>query len=68
MDVNTTGIYENTVIVGANLFEDVRLLQTGLQYLIDYLFDEVQGLPYICNLTTFSTLTDFYDALKLPII
>ena len=28
MNVNITGIYDNTVIVYTNLFEDVRLLQT----------------------------------------
>ena len=27
MNVNITGIYDNTVIVDTNLFEDVRLLQ-----------------------------------------
>ena len=29
MNVNITGIYDNTVIVDTNLFEDVRLLQLG---------------------------------------
>ncbi len=33
MNVNTTGIYDNTVIISViednNLFEDVRLLQLG---------------------------------------
>ncbi len=29
MNVNITGIYDNTVIVDNNLFEDVRLLQIG---------------------------------------
>ena len=28
MNVNITGIYDNTVIVDTNLFEDVRLLQS----------------------------------------
>ena len=27
MNVNITGIYDNTVIVDSNLFEDVKLLQ-----------------------------------------
>ena len=27
MNVNITGIYDNTVIVDSNLFDDVRLLQ-----------------------------------------
>ena len=44
--VNITGIYDNTVIVDTNLFEDVRLLQTGLSSLSDTLFDVVEGLPY----------------------
>ena len=35
MNVNITGIYDNTVIVDTNLFEDVRLLQTGLSSLSD---------------------------------
>ncbi len=30
MNVNITGIYDNTVIVDNNLFEDVLLLQMGL--------------------------------------
>ena len=69
MNVNITGIYDNTVIVDTNLFEDVRLLQTGLSSLSDTLFDVVQGLPYkYANLTAFSTLSDDYDALKLLII
>ncbi len=38
MNVNITGIYDNTVIVDTNLFEDVRLLQTGLSSLSDTLF------------------------------
>jgi hypothetical protein len=64
MNVNITGIYDNTVIVDTNLFEDVRLLQTGLSSLSDTLFDVVQGLPYkYANLTAFSNLSDDYDGL-----
>ena len=37
MNVNITGIYDNTVIVDLNLFDDVKLLQTGLSSLSDYL-------------------------------
>ena len=63
MNVNITGIYDNTVIVDTNLFEDVRLLQTGLSSLSDTLFDVVQGLPYkYANLTAFLILSDDYDA------
>ena len=66
MNVNITGIYDNTVIVDTNLFEDVRLLQTGLSSLSDTLFDVVQGLPYkYANLTAFSNLSDDYDAFKI---
>ena len=66
MNVNITGIYDNTVIVDTNLFEDVRLLQTGLSSLSDTLFDVVQGLPYkYANLTTFTILSDDYDAFKI---
>ena len=65
MNVNITGIYNNTVIVDTNLFEDVRLLQTGLSSLSDTLFDVVQGLPYkYANLTTFTILSDDYDSFK----
>ena len=58
MNVNITGIYDNTVIVNTNLFEDVRLLQTGLSSLSDTLFDVVQGLPvttisYVAPITGF---------------
>ena len=43
MNVHITGIYDKTVIVYINLFEDVWLLQTGLS---DTLFNNVEGLPY----------------------
>jgi hypothetical protein len=35
MNVNITGIYDNTVRVDNNLFENIRLLQTGLSSLSD---------------------------------
>ena len=41
MNVNITGIYDNTVIVDSNLFDDVKLLQTGLSSLSDTLFNVV---------------------------
>jgi len=66
MNVNITGIYDNTVIVDTNLFEDVRLLQTGLSSLNDTLFNVVEGLPYTyANLTAFSNLSDNYDEFKI---
>ena len=66
MNVYITGIYDNTVIVDTNLFEDVRLLQTGLSSLSDTLFDVVQGLPYkYANSTTFTILSDDYDSFKI---
>ena len=66
MNVNITGIYDNTVIDDTILFEDVRLLQTGLSSLSDTLFDVVQGLPYkYANLTTFTILSDDYDSFKI---
>ena len=62
MNVNITGIYDNTVIVDTNLFEDVRLLQTGLSSLSDTLFNIVEGLPnQYANLQTFSTLSNNYN-------
>ncbi len=58
MNVNITGIYDNTVIVDNNLFEDAWLLQTGLSSLSDTLFNVVEGLPYqyanLANSTNFS--------------
>ena len=66
MNVNITGIYDNTVIVDSNLFDDVKLLQTGLSSLSDTLFSVVQGLPYqYANLTAFTTLSDDYDAYQI---
>ncbi len=54
MNVNITGIYDNTVIVDNNLFEDIRFLQTELSSLSDTLFNVVGGLPnQYANLTTF---------------
>ena len=62
MNVNITGIYDNTVIVDNNLFEDVRLLQTGLSSLSDTLFNVVEGLPLqYANLSTFTILSNDYD-------
>ncbi len=58
MNVNITGIYDNTVIVDSNLFEDVKLLQTGLSSLSDTLYNVFEGLSnQYANLTTF---TAFY--------
>ncbi len=66
MNVNITGIYDNTVIVDNNLFEDVWLLQTGLSSLSDTLFNVVEGLPYQnANLTTFTILSSDYDSHKI---
>jgi hypothetical protein len=62
MNVNITGIYDNTVIVDTYIFEDVRLLQTGLSSLSDTLFNVVQGLPnQYANLTSFFILSNNYD-------
>ncbi len=66
MNVNITCIYDNTVIVDNNLFEDVRLLQTGLSSLSDTLFNVVEGLPYqYANSTTFTNLSNDYEAFKI---
>ena len=66
MNVNITGIYDNTVIVDSNLFDDVRLLQTGLSSLNDTLYSVVEGLPFkYANLTSFTILSDDYDEHKL---
>jgi len=66
MNVNITGIYDNTVIVDTNLFEDVRLLQTGLSSLNDTLYNVVEGLPLqYANLTSFTILSNDYDSYKI---
>ncbi len=66
MNVNITGIYDNTVIVDSNLFEDVKLLQTGLSSLSDTLYNVVEGLPnQYANLTTFTALSADYDLYKI---
>jgi hypothetical protein len=68
MNVNITGIYhdDNTVIVDNNLFEDVRLLQTGLSSLSDKLFNVVEGLPYqYASLTKFTNLSNDYETFKI---
>ncbi len=60
MNVNITGIYDNTVIVDSNLFD------AGLSSLSDTLFSVVEGLPYqYANLTTFSILSEDYEQFKL---
>jgi hypothetical protein len=62
MIVDITGIYDNTVLVENILFEDVRLLQTGLSSLSDTLFNVVEGLPnQYANLTSLSILSSNYD-------
>ncbi len=66
MNVNITGIYDSTVIVVNHLFEDVRLLQTGLSSLSDTLFNVVEGLPYqYANLTSFTILSNDHDSFKI---
>jgi hypothetical protein len=66
MNVNITGIYDNTIIVDKNLFEDVRLLQTGLSSSNDTLFNFVEGLSYqYANLTSFTILSNDYEANKI---
>jgi hypothetical protein len=66
MNVNITGVYDNTVKVDTNLFEDVRLLQTGLSSLSDTLFNVVEGLPnQYANLTAFTILSNNYDSFKI---
>jgi len=66
MNVNITGLYDNTIIVDNNLFEDVRLLQTGLSSLNDTLFNVVEGLPLqYANLTSFTILSNDYDSYKI---
>ena len=66
MNVNITGIYDNTVIVDSNLFDDVRLLQTGLSSLSDTLFSVVEGLPYqYANRTAFTILSNDYGQFKI---
>ncbi len=46
MNVYITGNYNYTV-VDSNLFEDVRLLQTGLSSSRDTLFNVIEGLPFV---------------------
>ena len=66
MNVNITGIYDNTVIVDSNLFDDVRLLQTGLSSLNDTLYSVVEGLPFkYANLTSFTIVSDDYNEHKI---
>ncbi len=66
MNVNITGIYDNTAIVVSNLFEDVKLLQTGLLSLGDTLYNFVEGLPnQYANQTAFTTLSTDYDSYKI---
>ncbi len=45
MNVNITGIYDNTVIVDSNLYDGIRLLQTDLSSIRDTLLGMVEGLP-----------------------
>jgi hypothetical protein len=66
MNANIIGIYDNTVIVDNNLFEDVGLLQTGLSSLSNTLFNVVEGLPFqYANLTSFTNLSNNYETFKI---
>ncbi len=66
MNINLTGIYDNTVIVDNVLFEDVRLLQTGLSSLSDILFNVAEGLPdQYANLSVFTILSNDYETFKI---
>jgi hypothetical protein len=53
MNINITGIYDNTVAVDSNLYDDVQLLQTGLSCSSDNIFTLVEGPPF-----NFSPLSD----------
>jgi hypothetical protein len=50
MNVYITGIFDNTVIVDNNLFENARLSQTGLSSLSDTLFNVVEVRIYPINM------------------
>ena len=56
MNVNITGVYDYTLIVDSNLFEDVKLLQTGLSSLSDDLFN----IYYIIDIYFYIFITFFY--------
>ncbi len=66
MNVKKTGIYGNTVIVDINLFEDVRLLQTGLSLLRDTLSNVVEGLSnQYANSSAFTIVSNEYETFKI---
>ncbi len=49
----------------SSLFEDVKLLQTGLSSLSDTLYNVVEGLSNkYAKLTTFTALLSDYDSYK----
>ena len=41
LQVNITGIYDNTVVLDSNSFDDVKLLQIGLSFLSDTLHQQI---------------------------
>ncbi len=41
MNINITGMCDNTVMVDWNLFDDVRLLQTGSEFLFSVVIRDV---------------------------
>jgi hypothetical protein len=59
MNVNINGIYDNSVIVDNNSFEDVLLLQTGLFFVSDTLFNVVEGLSYQLSICKFNNIHKF---------
>ncbi len=65
--MNMNGIYDNTVMVGNNLFGDVRLLQTRLSSFSNILFNVVEGLPFqYANLSSFTILSNYnYETFKI---
>jgi hypothetical protein len=66
MNVDIIGIYDNTVIVENNLYEDVRSLQTGFSSLSDTLFNVVEGLLFrYANLSSFTILSNDYETFKI---
>ncbi len=66
MNVIITGSFDNTVVVDTDLFEDVKLLQTGLSSWSDNFFNLVEEHPITyAILTLFSDLSSDYEVYKI---
>ena len=66
MNISIFGVYDNTVIVDSNLFEDAKVLQNGLSNLNYNFLNVIESLANTyANLSSSTILSEDYDNYKI---